>query len=317
MAILFTLQHAKGDLSLKRPLFISLCLLLTLVVSPNGISQPLQNFGDNPGQLSGHLIKAERSGAPLVLILHGCEQDALQFAKHSGFAWLAANKQFNLLLPQQAKTNNIKRCFNWFSPQDTDKDSGEMLSLKNMLLHAQQQTQSTTTYIIGLSAGGAMASAMMIHYPEMFKSAAIIGGLAYPCADTLTKAISCMRSGPAVSPKQLAQQVNAKGSVQWPSLSVWTGDNDEIVNPVNAQAITEQWIALQQLSEPAKLTQSAGYRTQTWYQQDQPALQLVRIENLGHGFPVKGDKPGGGTQDTYLLPSPISAAIAITNFWQI
>ncbi|WP_028774143.1 extracellular catalytic domain type 1 short-chain-length polyhydroxyalkanoate depolymerase [Shewanella waksmanii] len=292
---------------------------MLLAIASSAHSQPLQDFGDNPGQLTAHLIKADRGAAPLVLVLHGCEQDALTFAKQSGFETLAAVKRFNLLLPQQAKSNNIKRCFNWFSAQDTDKDSGEMLSLKNMLLHAQQQTQSQATYIVGLSAGGAMASAMLAHYPEMFSSGAIVGGLAYPCADSLTKAISCMRTGPAVSAEQLAKQISPQPatSANWPSLSVWTGSQDKIVNPINAQVIAQQWAQLKQLQQPLEETSTSGYQTQTWYQDNQAVLQLVTIEKLGHGFPIDASKQGGGTAAAFLLPSPISAAIAITEFWQI
>jgi poly(3-hydroxybutyrate) depolymerase len=47
-------------------------------------------------------------------------------------------------------------------------------------------------FVIGLSAGGAMASAMLATYPEVFAGGAIIAGLPYGCATNVQQAFETM-----------------------------------------------------------------------------------------------------------------------------
>jgi poly(3-hydroxybutyrate) depolymerase len=47
-------------------------------------------------------------------------------------------------------------------------------------------------FVTGLSAGGAMASAMLAAYPEVFAGGAIIAGLPYGCASNVQQAFEAM-----------------------------------------------------------------------------------------------------------------------------
>jgi poly(3-hydroxybutyrate) depolymerase len=80
-------------------------------------------FGSNPGALRMHVYAPARlwAGRPLVVVLHGCRQDAASFANDAG--WIAIAQQFRvaLLLPEQTYENNKGRCFNWFRPDDGDR----------------------------------------------------------------------------------------------------------------------------------------------------------------------------------------------------
>jgi poly(3-hydroxybutyrate) depolymerase len=80
-------------------------------------------FGSNPGALRMHVYAPARlrAGRPLVVVLHGCRQDAASFAADAG--WIAIAQQFRLalLLPEQTYENNKGRCFNWFRPDDGDR----------------------------------------------------------------------------------------------------------------------------------------------------------------------------------------------------
>src|ERR1700712_4806868 len=75
----------------------------------------IATFGSNPGGLRmlAYAPTRLRTGRPLVVVLHGCGQDAAHFAADAG--WIALAQQFRLalLLPQQAYENNPGRCFNW------------------------------------------------------------------------------------------------------------------------------------------------------------------------------------------------------------
>jgi poly(hydroxyalkanoate) depolymerase family esterase len=97
-------------------------------------------------------------------------------------------------MPQQSLENNIKGCFNWYSTSDFAKETGENLSIKNMILTLKQHLGGADVYILGLSAGGAMASSLLVNYPDLFNAGAIVAGIPFPCADGLITVISCMKT---------------------------------------------------------------------------------------------------------------------------
>ncbi len=87
---------------------------------PPEISQLLTiaDFGDNPGRLGMQAyVPPSVGGRPLVVLLHGCGQDAVRFAEDSGWIDLADHVRFTLLLPEQTAANNQGRCFQWFQPR--------------------------------------------------------------------------------------------------------------------------------------------------------------------------------------------------------
>lgn len=306
------------------PLFIKLCLLLSLF-SPSAIAKQapepftkLTTFGSNPGNLSASFITSTKASDKLVVLLHGCVQSGKQFAKQSGFVGLAEKHQFNLLIPQQSEQNNIQGCFNWFSPQDQQRDKGEALSLKQMIETLKKQTQATKVYIAGLSAGGAMASAMLINYPDLFDAGAIISGIAYPCADNLTKAISCMRNGPSQTIEELVQQAQAIQPKQtnWPRLIVFTGEQDKVVAPINAKSIVQQWLGLSRISTTPQQFKHTGYQQQQWRRDSGLlAVKMFQIADMGHGIAINNSIENGETEAPYLLKTPLSSANEIIKFW--
>lgn len=280
----------------------------------------LSEFGDNPGELSASYFAPQNPSNNLVILLHGCEQNGQTLAKQSGLNALAKEHQFSLLIPQQSYNNNIKKCFNWFSAQDTSLDSGEMLSIKNMILTTQKQLKTKQVYILGLSAGGAMSSAILINYPELFTAGAVIAGLPFPCADSLTKAISCMRKGPPQTVSELVSLVrNIKpNQKQWPRMTIWTGKSDSVVNPINAEKLAQQWVELKQIKIPPSVYETKGVQTTQWQDSsNNVVVELVQIPDLDHGIAVNPEIVNGGKPAPFILTAPISSAVEIVKFWEI
>ncbi len=300
----------------------------------------LQSFGANPGSLAASYFSPQPQSSALVVLLHGCAQNGEQLAQQSGLLGLAKKHKFALLVPQQGLGNNIKRCFNWYSADDYRKDKGESLSLKNMITHLKQQLASENIYILGLSAGGAMASSMLVNYPELFSAGAVVAGIPYPCADGLITAISCMKNGPSQTSDELKtlvielySQANSQSSSQsssqlnaqpnskpknWPRLSVWTGENDGIVHPSNATLLAQQWTQLMNIKTAAKHEKLAGYQISQWQNDlQQPQVELVQVANLGHGIMVNPSEKNGGEISDYLLAAPISTVKHVVKFWKL
>ncbi|MCE9680566.1 PHB depolymerase family esterase [Shewanella sp. AS1] len=289
--------------------------------APNQAYQALTDFGDNPGELTARYFVPEKyDNRALVVLLHGCVQEGVTLADKSGLTALASSHHFAVLVPQQSYENNVKACFNWFSNQDTQQDSGEMLSIKNMIAKTQEQLQARQVYLIGLSAGGAMASALLINYPDQFEAGAIIAGLTYPCADNLTKAISCMKSGPAETNHELvdyAKRLHPKRQ-GWPSLIIWTGLKDTVVNPVNSQRLAQYWAELTQAEPLETKTPHQGYQQSLWKNSvNSTDILLVEINNMNHGISVNQDIKNGGTETDFLINSPISTMVETIKKWQL
>lgn len=80
----------------------------------------IASFGSNPGSLRCHLFLPTilPPNAPLVVVLHGCTQNAAGFDHGSGWSELAEEKGFAVLFPEQRRENNANLCFNWFEPAD-------------------------------------------------------------------------------------------------------------------------------------------------------------------------------------------------------
>ncbi|HNI72889.1 MAG TPA: PHB depolymerase family esterase, partial [Accumulibacter sp.] len=141
------------------------------------------DFGSNPGELRmlTYLPANLPANAPLVVVLHGCTQSAASYNKGSGWSTLADRYGFALLFPQQQWNNNPLRCFNWFRPEDNDRQKGEALSIRQMVDHLvrTQGLDARQVYVNGTSSGGAMSAVMLATYPEVFAGGAVIAGVPY------------------------------------------------------------------------------------------------------------------------------------------
>lgn len=306
----------------KNLLFTLVSSLLVLAsVSTHGALTEVKNFGDNPGSLTAFASLTEEKKRPLVVLLHGCGQTAHFLAENSGLLAAADTKQFNLLLPQQEKTNNPQLCFNWFSTADQLKGQGETLSIMNMVNTISTEQQASDTYIVGLSAGGSMASSLMSQYPDNFKAGAIIAGIGYPCADNLIKALSCMKNGFTDSVQSMAQKLitDKNNPGKWPNLIVISGSSDAIVNPVNSDQLLQQWQLLLNIkkadsvdlgNENIKVKRAENSDSNQY-------VELITIENMGHGWPVNSKAQFGGKPAPFVLDTSFSASEYLVSRWDL
>ena len=280
-------------------------------------------FGDNLGRLRmlAH-VPPRVTGRPLVVLLHGCGQDAARFALDSGWIDMADRLRFPLILPEQSDANNARRCFQWFQPTDTARDQGEAGSIADMTRAAISRFDSDPrrVFIVGLSAGGAMATAMLAAYPDLFAAGASVAGLPVGSARSGMQAIRRMASaGPDQTPQQWAEQVRSAAprgyAGPWPRLSIWHGQSDTTVAPENANLLASQWRALHGLFDQT-LTEHVrnGVWHRSWPAEPNGLVEAWSLPKFPHAYPA-GARPVAPGH--YVEQAPVDATERIARFFML
>jgi poly(hydroxyalkanoate) depolymerase family esterase len=285
----------------------------------------LGGFGANPGALGARTFVPAGlpSGAPLVVVLHGCTQTAADYDRGAGWSALAEEQGFALLFPEQVRTNNANLCFNWFVPGDISRGGGEALSIRNMIeaMAIAHGLDRRRIHITGLSAGGAMALAMLATYPEIFAGGAIIAGVPFGSAVTVPEAFDRMRGQGLPAPAALTARIRAaSGHVgAWPTLSVWQGSADNTVDPANAEAIAAAWAHLTGAGAAQRAETAGGYTRRVWKDaQGSAAVEAIVIAGMGHGTPLATRGPEAcGAAGPFMLDVGISSTRRIAADWGI
>jgi poly(hydroxyalkanoate) depolymerase family esterase len=285
----------------------------------------ITGFGGNPGDLRMFsFVPDDLAPKPaLVVVLHGCGQTAADYDLGAGWSTLAKRYGFALLMPEQQSSNNANRCFNWFNPEDTARDSGEACSIRQMIARmvGDHAIDEHAIFVTGLSAGGAMTSVMLATYPEIFAGGAVIAGLPFGVATNVREALNGMFQSSSRAAGELGDLVrNAshhKGP--WPKLSVWHGSADRTVNPANANEIVKQWLDVHQLSAtPMSEADVDGYPRQVWWNADgETVIESYTITDMAHGTPLGiGDNDEHyGAQGAFLIEAGISSSYHIADFF--
>ncbi|TCM13043.1 poly(hydroxyalkanoate) depolymerase family esterase [Novosphingobium sp. PhB165] len=284
----------------------------------------IADFGSNPGALTGHIYVPENltAGAALVVVLHGCTQNAAGYDFGSGWSEMADRHGFALLYPEQQRENNPNRCFNWFLPTDTRRGSGEAFSIRQMIaaVVADHPIDAARVFVTGLSAGGAMAAVMLATYPEVFAGGAIIAGLPYGCASNLPQALQLMRGQGIPDTGELVSRFRAASSHSgpWPTLSVWHGSADSTVQPANARAIVAAWCEIHGVpAKPSVTEEIDGSSRRVWRKGDgRDVIEAYTIKGMEHGTPLDSSNPEGcGRAGAFMIDVGISSTQRICEFW--
>ncbi len=294
------------------------------VANDDGRLGEMRGFGSNPGALDARTYVPDDlpHGAALVVVLHGCTQSASVYDRGSGWSRLADRNGFALLFPEQRRANNANLCFNWYAPGDARRGRGEALSISQMINHmtSEHRIDPSRVFVTGLSAGGAMALVMLASYPELFAGGAIIGGLPFASANTLPEALERMRGHGSPPRGVLAARAKhaANHREHQPTLSVWHGTCDKIVDPANAYAIVDQWRDLHGLGDVnGNVETVAGHRRETWFdRQGRAIIEKYDIRGMGHGTPIDTrDNQACGTTGPHMLEANICSTRQIAKSW--
>ena len=274
---------------------------------------------------------------PLVVMLHGCTQNADDFAAGTRMNALAQQRGMFVLYPIQPPRSNANKCWNWFVPADQRRGAGEPSLIAGMTkqIVATHAVDPARVYVAGLSAGAAMAAILAREYPDVYAAAGIHSGLPAGAAHDVGSAFSAMKTGMGAEPSawsaSLAQAAATRpGLAAWPSvqplpvepapvspkagaatvasdgapLIVFHGDADTTVNALNGVRAIEAvlgktaWTPSRQV-QPANKAERAFTRT-TYRQADEASGAPSRAEHwvvAGAGHAWSGGAAAGSYTD--------------------
>jgi poly(hydroxyalkanoate) depolymerase family esterase len=176
---------------------------------------------------------------PLMVMLHGCGQDANSFAASTRMNRIAMRERFLVLYPEQDRLANGQGCWNWFDTH-TGRAHGEaaliMMAIDQVCL--LYPVDKARVAIAGLSAGASMAALLVTLHPGRFKAVVMHSGIPPGTAHSTLSALGAMHGHRATKPLAVTPDTMA---AQWPPLLVIHGEADALVSPHNGQAAAQVW----------------------------------------------------------------------------
>jgi len=292
---------------------------------------------------------------PLLVLLHGCLQNAEDFAELTRMNEIAIRENAFVLYPEQSLEGNPARCWNWFDSSNqknptaiatevelasATKENGSELGFLIALIESLTDAGSLTAsidaervYLLGFSAGAAMAANLMSCRSELFASAGFVAGISFGAAQSLFEAQQVMKFGSRVSPESSSEAAfecsnsasRRSRDLKAKPILLIHGEKDRIVHKRNSAQLLRHFEALfdrfddQQLNQsfaytrkslknvPAKRGQNA-HRIETLRSETGFSARLVEIRGLGHAW-------SGSPSESVLFSEP-KAPAATEMIWQ-
>jgi poly(hydroxyalkanoate) depolymerase family esterase len=264
---------------------------------------------------------------PLVVMLHGCTQSPNDIAAGTQMNRLAEENIFLVAYPAQAQGANMNKCWNWFKATDQQRGRGEPSLVAGITRQVidEYNVADGRVYVVGMSAGGAMAAIMAEAYPDLYAAVGIHSGLAPGAAHDMPSAFAAMHQGGQAIPRRDVPTATATGdSARIVPAIIFHGDRDKTVHPRNADHLLEHYC-------PAKLTGSrddargstpqgtvrqgqipGGYAyTRATYRDagGRAIAERWTVHGLGHAW------SGGSSSGSYTDPKGPDASAEIVRFF--
>lgn len=127
---------------------------------------------------------------PLLVMLHGCHQDARSFAASTRMNAVAARERFLVLYPEQSRLANPQGCWNWFDAARAGAEAGWILKAMDQvgMLYGVDRERVA---VAGLSAGASLVALLATSHPERFKALVMHSGVPPGLAGWLARHGAC------------------------------------------------------------------------------------------------------------------------------
>jgi poly(hydroxyalkanoate) depolymerase family esterase len=180
---------------------VACALVVVLLVLVPGVAAAASDPAD-PGQTTAGTVtsngteysyllytpKSYRPGrpAPLLVMVHGCQTTAETQMKANLYNPLAEREGFVVLYPDvdalgRAQPGPLNQCWKFAYPPSYFRGNSDAAAIADMTraVMTQRAIDPERVYLIGMSAGGLMASADAAAYPDLFAAVGIVESAGY------------------------------------------------------------------------------------------------------------------------------------------
>ncbi|HAT32278.1 MAG TPA: PHB depolymerase esterase [Janthinobacterium sp.] len=235
-----------------------------------------------------------RKGWPLVVMLHGCDQTATQFAQGTRMNLLAEKKGFAVLYPQQSLRSHPHRCWKWYD-KATQAGGGDVRMIVGAIEQVLQKyaLDRGRVYLGGMSAGAGMANIVALRHPQLIAALGLHSGPVFGAGHGMIGALGVMQHGAGQRVDGAIDEVLAHSPAfpQLPTILI-QGREDKVVRPINQVQLTRQGVLLNRMPRGTALSVAAkaagrggnAHQVHDYTVGKDVLLRVALIERLEHAW---------------------------------
>ncbi len=249
------------------------------------------------------------SPVAMVVMLHGCTQTPEAFADGTRMDEIAEKEGFVVAYPEQPSSTIPTRCFQWYAPAHQARDAGEPKEIADATaaIAMAHGVDAGRVYVAGISAGAAMSVILGATYPDRFTAIAVIAGVEYKAATTVSEGLSVAQGG-GPDPDQQGMVAFTQMGTRARAVPTFVlhGTSDGVLAKVNGDQVAAQWRRTNTLvlgegaiDEVKSVSGTAGYPFTRFLHLSKTTgasvVEYYLVDGLGHAWP--GGKAGGSYTD--------------------
>ena len=192
-----------------------------------------------------HLPPAYRRGRrlPVVMILHGCDQDHHAIRHVANFDRIADENGIIVVYPfvTSYARPRMRNCWAFWSSRQNRAGAGEVEDLWQILndVRRRYRADATRLHVAGVSSGAAMAVALLVNRCDRIASGAEIAGL--PFSETAAALGQAMPRLKSVERVAQAMDDAMGGRKRHVPLLVVHATEDPVISPAAAHNVRDSW----------------------------------------------------------------------------
>jgi poly(hydroxyalkanoate) depolymerase family esterase len=253
------------------------------------------------------------TSAPLVVVLHGANTTAEQQRAVSLFDPIAVRERFIVMYPDHETDRmlgpHLLQAWRFYNPVEMQRDVGDTQAIAELTRQVMTNwnVDPERVYIVGMSAGGWMASIMGATYPDLYAAIGVVEAGAYGIGLAgLGQPLGAALLRPEVLALAAYQAMGPHARVL-PAIN-FQGDQDAAATPASGRHAVQQWLMTNNLvasgslrspfpltpTETVDVTPRTGYPYHIDIYKDANGcriLEQIRIEQMAHYWPGGSDDP--------------------------
>lgn len=185
----------------------------------------------------------------LIIMLHGCDQTPEQFGTSSHIYDYADKNDFAVLLPEQSKTYNPFKCWNWIIPGNNSRfgEPSIMIEMVDEVVE-KYNINNNKVFAAGMSAGASMSGILANCFPDRIKAIASHDGVQYYATYSGGDFATVVLNGATVPSEQAGAFGYACSSMYNPPkqmpVIIFQGMASPLMNPLHAFQVEDEFKVL-------------------------------------------------------------------------